>query len=99
VSQFLPLSEESLVRYWLRSGVTWPSAQKHRSRLPRYLGWLADQGVTGVPAHRARNWQEAKTFALSDNLITLQMLQVFPSHAVSAAHHLRNILCIREWHP
>lgn len=98
MGEFLPLSGESLVQYWLRSGVTWPSVEQHQAQLPRYVRWLAMQGVAGVPAYRARSWEEARAFAHADNFITLQMLQVFPSYGVSAAHHLRNVLGIREWH-
>lgn len=95
----LPLTEANLMNYWLRSGATWRSIEMHRSRLPRYLQWLAEQGVEGIPPHRASSAEEVREFARPDNLISLQILQSNPlTRNSEGAHHLRNHTRIRPWH-
>lgn len=95
----LPLTESNLISYWLRSGATWQSVEKHRSHLQRYLGWLAERGVEGIPPRRAASWLEARDFALADNLISLQILQLNPlTRRSERAHQLRNHTRIRPWH-
>ena len=98
VSNWLPLTEDSLISYWLRSGLTWVSIEQHRERIPRYLLWLREQGVEAIPARRATSSREAHEFARADNLLTLQVLQASRNPAYSgAAHHLRNYLRVRPW--
>ena len=95
----LALSEENLIGYWLRSGLTWRSIEMHRGRIARYLRWLADQGVIGIPPHRASSPVEAREFARADNLISLQILQISGSAlGAERAHHLRNFERVRPWH-
>jgi hypothetical protein len=99
MSSLLPLTEENLIGYWLRSALTWRSVEMHRKQIPRYLRRLADQGVTGIPPHRARSRAEAHEFARADNLITLQILQLNQVGVnTERAHHLRNVMAIRPWH-
>jgi len=94
------VSEHNLVAFWRRSGLSERSIEQHRDRIPRYLMWLRAQGLTFIPARRARDSREAYAFAFADNILSLQILQLAKGRERErSAHHLRNFLGIRPWKP